>query len=117
MACFSTQILDRGLNRRRAERERERQQWLVRIEGALEQLAMEITFKEAYLFGSVAQPYRFQDGSDIDIGVAGLNPDDLLRAMAFLSRYLEREVDVIPLEGHRLAEKIKREGKRWRKGD
>ena len=43
----------------------------------------------------------------------GLRDGDFFQAIAFLTRELEADVDVVQLEGHPLREKIVKEGIRW----
>lgn len=112
---LSTFILDEVLERKRAEREKERLKLVERITKALDQLSRRIAFNEAYIFGSTAKPQRFLRDSDIDIGFVGLKDEDFFKAMAFLSSLLGRDVDVLQLEGHRMEEgsgKKESDGKR-----
>ncbi len=88
MAKFSTHILDEELPRRREERGALRR--AVLAFSALKELFQRIPFAEAYLFGSVAKPYRFHPESD---------------------------VDVVQLERVPFAERIKQEGIRWTKSN
>lgn len=112
---FSTAILDEALEDKRRQREEERLKLLDRIGEALGKLSSEISFKEAYVFGSVTKPYRFLKDSDIDIAFVGLRDEDFFKAMAFLARMLCREVDVLTLEGHRMEGRVKEEGIPWKK--
>jgi len=114
MARFSTHLLDAAIARRRAERERLRQEIVALALTALDELAKEIPFQEAYLFGSVARPYRFHPYSDVDIAFVGLPDEHFFRAMAFLSRKLGRAVDVVQLESVRWKDAIMRGGIRWK---
>jgi uncharacterized protein (UPF0262 family) len=52
---------------------------------------------------------------NIDVGFVGLHDDHFFRAMSFLSAELCADVDIVQLEAHRLGEKIKGEGTRWKK--
>jgi len=117
---FSTHLLDEAIAKKKADDEKARLQYLEKVFAALCKLSKEIDFKEAYIFGSLAKPFSFSPGaggfggcSDIDIGFAGLRDEDFFKAAAFLSSELEIDVDVVQLEGHRLEEKIKREGIKW----
>lgn len=65
------------------------------------------------MFGSIVKPYGFRKESDIDIGFMGLRDEDFFRAMSFVSGELGADVDVIQLESHRLALKIRQEGLKW----
>lgn len=114
---FSTFILDRVLKRKKSENERLRKNLLNKTKQALEKLYQKGLFKEAYIFGSVTKPFDFTENSDIDVGFIGLKDEDYFKVMSFLSRELERDVDIIQMENHRLASKIKEEGIRWIKID
>lgn len=115
MASFSTHLLDQVLAERRAVHEALRQEVLRRTLGALEELADHVPFSEAYLFGSVIQPYRFTPDSDVDVAFVGLNDEYFFQAMVFLTERLGRDVDVVQLERVPFAERIKKEGLRWSK--
>lgn len=114
---FQFDVLERKLKQKRQEAEHLRLDMLEKLRKALAKIALEIQFDEAYIFGSITRPGRFGKESDIDVGFLGLQDEDFFRMMSRLSMELEWEVDVIQLEGHRLAEKIKREGIRWTKND
>lgn len=83
---------------RRAHREAERQQWLLRVRQAVAQVASRCPgVQRVYLFGSLVQPGRFRPDSDIDVAV---DCDTLETESEFwraLERELERDVDVRPL--------------------
>lgn len=83
---------------RRAHREAERQQWLLRVRQAVAQVAPRYPgVQRVYLFGSLVQPGRFRPDSDIDVAV---DCDTLETESEFwraLERELERDVDVRPL--------------------
>lgn len=111
---FFTHLLDEVLRAKRTRREIERRECLSRVFEALSTLAREIPFDEAYVFGSLAKPGRFVKGSsDVDIGFIGLRDEHFFRAGALLSTMLCSDVDVVQLEGHPLAERVKEEGIRW----
>lgn len=110
---FSTHLLDETVKRERKEREELRSYLIKRLFDILDKLSLEVPFKEAYLFGSIAKPYRFLKDSDIDIGFVGLRDKDFFKVMSFISREIGVDVDVIQLEGHKLTEKIKKEGIKW----
>lgn len=112
---FSTHLLDHAIRVRREASERKRLELLEGASLSFGRLSKKIAFEEAYLFGSITKPYHFSDRSDIDVGFIGLKDENFFRAMAVLSNELGKEVEVVQLEGHRMAEKIKREGIRWTK--
>jgi len=115
MVRFPTRILDQAIAKERERREQQRQARLGAVFRALEELSRWVPFQEAYIFGSLAKPYRYFNESDIDVAFVGLRDEDFFQAMAFLSRELGCEVDVLQLEGHRLREKILKEGIRWKR--
>lgn len=112
---YSTDVLDESLARAHERRERERTELLERAFVALEGLSKTTPFQEAYLFGSLSNEGAFRRGSDVDIGFLGMKGKDVVRATAYLSRQLGFDVDVVQLEGHRFAEKITREGIKWKR--
>jgi hypothetical protein len=114
-AKFSTHILERALAQQRQRRERQRRALLDGACAALEGLSQQIAFEEAYLFGSITQPERFSERSDIDIAFVGLRDEDFFRALAFLSRRLATDVDIVQLEKHPRREQILQGGIRWTK--
>ena len=69
---------------------------------------------EVWVFGSVLQPGRFREHSDIDVAVASLPAG---RSEAWLQSELElrlrRAVDVLNLNETGLRSKIERVGERW----
>lgn len=114
---FPTNILYAAIERQQKEQEAFRVQIIDKLFSILDTLVHELPFEEAYLFGSVTKPHRFSIGSDIDIGFVGLKNEYFFKAMSFISREIGIDVDVVQLEGHRLAEKIKREGIKWTRKD
>ena len=114
---FETPLLDKALELEKREREELRLQLIKKLFDIFGRLRREVPFEDAYLFGSIIKPYKFMEGSDVDIGFTGLGDEYFFTAMSFISREISRDVDVIQLEGYRLAEKIKRDGIRWTRKD
>lgn len=114
---FSTALIDKTINRKIKEGEERRQLLIERLLYVLQMLSKSVFFNEAYIFGSLIKPYRFSDLSDIDIGFIGLKDEDFFNTMSFISSQIGLEVDIIQLEGHRLADKMMREGVRWTQKD
>ncbi len=112
---YSTVLLDEAIEKKKKDQEALRLQLLDKLGHALDDLSREIPFEEAFLFGSITKPFRFSEQSDVDVGFVGLQDDQFFRAMSFLSAKLCVDVDIVQLETHRLGEKIKREGTRWKK--
>lgn len=113
-AAFSTYVLDRAIARQRKTREQKRKDRLGSVFRALDELSVRIPFEQAYVFGSLAKPHRFFDASDVDVAFVGLRDEDFFVAMAFLSRTLGADTDVIQLEGHPLRQVIAQEGISWK---
>jgi predicted nucleotidyltransferase len=110
-------LLDKVIEKNRKKQE-DRRLWVIeKILIAIEKLSEEIAFNEAYLFGSVTKPFRFSERSDIDIGFIGLENRYFFKVMSYISDEVGRDVDIVQLEDHRLADKIKRGGIRWRRKD
>lgn len=91
-----------------------RENLLEDIKEVLSELSKIVSFKDAYIFGSITDSKTFSGNSDIDIAFYGLREKDFFKAMAFLSRYLQRDVDIIQLEGHILEKEIKNKGIKWK---
>ena len=70
--------------------------------------------RKVYLFGSLNEPERFHDRSDIDLVVDGLPPNLYFKAVAELWRLLPpgMELDLIPFEDaySNLRERVVEEG-------
>lgn len=111
---MQTLLLDEYKKRKRQKNEALRKEIISKTIDALSKLSELVYFKDAYIFGSILKPY-FSEDSDIDIAFEELKDKDFFKAMTFISRYIERDVDVIQLEGHRLRDKITKEGIKWRK--
>ncbi|MCS7279941.1 MAG: nucleotidyltransferase domain-containing protein [Thermodesulfobacteriaceae bacterium] len=109
------ELIQRVYQQKRNERERLRLKILKKTFLALEELSKEVSFKEAYLFGSITKPYRFRPNSDVDLAFLELEKDKLFYTVAFLSNFLEREVDVVELERVSFKKKIFTEGIKWKK--
>ena len=114
---FKTTLLDEVIEKKRKEREDLRLNVIAKILTAIDRLSGEIAFDEAYLFGSVTKPFRFFESSDIDIGFVGLDNRHFFKVMSYLSDETGHDVDVVQIEDHRLADKIKKGGVRWRRRD
>jgi len=108
-----------ALRRKESQRrERTRLEVLKLARKALTRMREIYPFQDAYIFGSIAVPYRFDpESSDVDIALEGLEGDHLFKVIAFLSGELKRDVDVVRLEDigdNPFKKRILREGIRWR---
>ena len=106
-------VLDEYKRTKHKQLEDYRQRTIQRVHRALNELRKHILFDEAYIFGSILSP-SFSEDSDIDIAFTGLRDEDFFKAMAFLSAFLEREVDIVQLEDHRLKDTIIKNGIKWK---
>src|SRR3990172_4375761 len=111
--AYITTLLDEAVEKERMERETQRLRLLEKLCDALDRGHKEIDFDDAYIFGSVTKPFRFSEISDIDVGFVGLDDRDFFKMMSYLSAETGVDVDIVQLEDHRLADKVKREGIRW----
>jgi predicted nucleotidyltransferase len=80
----------------------------------LESLSKKYNFDEAYIFGSLVKKGHYRENSDIDIGVKGLEYKYFFSFMGELITSLGREIDLVRIEGTKLAKKIK-EGILWKR--
>jgi predicted nucleotidyltransferase len=94
-----------------ASRERKRGKTLTDVINSLKIYFSSKKVGKVFLIGSVLKKGGFYDFSDIDIAVEGL-AEDYFHTLSDLETLLEREVDLIELEGHRLREEIEKWGKR-----
>lgn len=86
--------------RRRREREAHRLGWLERVRAAVRELApREPAIRTVHLFGSLIQPGRFSESSDIDLAVDCNDPAAESRFWRAMEERLGREVDVRPRTG------------------
>lgn len=110
-----TELLEKYLKKIEQKKELRRIELLKKILVALSKLSKEISFKKAYIFGSILKRKRFYYDSDIDIAVFGLKDKDFFYFMSRATTMLGRDVDVVQLEKHRLKDKIIKEGLLWKK--
>ena len=108
----TTMTLLQQLDRERAQRhEALRLEVRERLRTVLRQIA---PADPVVVFGSLAQPYRFTEGSDIDLALeaepAGMN---LYQLTALLAEQMGRPVDVVLLPECRFRDRIAREGELW----
>ena len=110
---FSTPLLDKKLAQQRLQSEVERQHLLKEALIWLEQNAGQFAVESGYLFGSVTQPGKFSQNSDIDLAVESLQDGDPFGLASYLSLHLNREVDLVPLDQCHFAPKIRQIGILW----
>jgi predicted nucleotidyltransferase len=86
--------------RRREDREKLRQQWLLRVKTAVLQCASRCTgIERVYLFGSLLEPGRFRADSDIDVAIDCDSLETECKFWRLLEQELQRDVDVRPRVG------------------
>jgi len=108
---FPVTLLQQREAERLQRREACRMEARSRLRGALAELA---PGEAVILFGSITQPHRFHDGSDVDLAFrAEPRRFSRYRIQSLLEESLGRPVDVVMLEETRLAAKIEREGEPW----
>jgi len=112
-APFNTRLLDEVLVERHESREQDRQQVLQQVLQWLHQSGSQYGINSAYVFGSVTQPGRFHDTSDVDLGVEGINAVKQIEAIADLSMALLRDVDIVDLRHCHFAHRIRERGLLW----
>ncbi len=110
---FDTRLLDAALVERQQHLEQERQQVLQQVLDWLQQFGPEYGIDLAYVFGSVIQPGRFHDHSDVDLGVEEMNPVRQIEAIADLSMAILRDVDIVDLRHCHFAHRIRERGMVW----
>jgi len=112
-----TYLLDKFLEDKALRREELRLAIIDKTKDILKEASSLFDFREAYLFGTITKPYRFHEDSDVDIGFVGLKDEHFFSILAYISRNLQRDVDILQLENHRLKDKIMREGIPWKRSD
>ena len=115
--AFPTPLLDARLAREQQQNEANR---LLLLQSALEWLRTHgehYGIDHGYIFGSVTQPGRFTQSSDVDIAVDTWKTGNICGLMGYLSLHLNRDVDIVPLDQCPFADKIRRLGTPWSVND
>ena len=110
---FSTSKLDQILGDRSLQNEKERQDLLQKVVEWLNKHGLQYGIQTAYIFGSLTQPQRFHQNSDIDIAVEQINADDFCAVIGFISEAMGRDVDVVELHKCHFGDRIRQTGIRW----
>lgn len=110
---FSTFKLDQVLADQNLQIEEERQFLLKKTLDWLDEFGSWYGIQKAYIFGSLTQPQKFNQQSDIDIAVEQVNPDDLFSVISFISEATGRDVDVIEINKCHFANHIRQTGILW----
>lgn len=111
---FPTPLLDQKLAEQKALNEADRQYLLQNARLWLEQNAARFNIEQGYLFGSMTQPGRFSQSSDLDLAVDSLRHGDPFGLISHLSTHLDRDVDLVPLDQCHFADKIRQMGVLWK---
>ena len=100
---------------RARQREQLRQATPTALKGAVAEL---LPRHRCVVFGSLLQPGRFHERSDVDLALWDTPPGlSEYRLQAALEERLRRPVDLVLLPESRLREKILREGELWTNSD
>jgi len=110
---FSTALLDQLYAKRNLQLEQERQALLAKIIQWLNEFGDRYGITTAYIFGSITQPQKFTQKSDIDIAVEQININDLFAVIGFVSEAVGRDVDVIEINKCHFANQIRQSGILW----
>ncbi len=110
---FPTPLLDQAKARRRQADEHSRLKMQQTVARWLRENAAQYGIQRAYLFGSIIQPGRFTQGSDVDLAVETIQSEQFFEAIAALSEAVEREVDLVDLTQCPFAAQIRRRGVLW----
>jgi len=110
---FPTPLLDARRAQRRAQNEADRQRLLRTALRWLQDHGWQFGFDRGYLFGSITQPGRFTEYSDLDVAVETFKGEVSLGMSSYLMTDLDRDVDLVPLDRCHFAAKIRREGILW----
>jgi uncharacterized protein len=94
-APFDISIWKRALRAHSHIRRQRRLQVVEKVGNAIERLSHTYQWDDLYFFGSAAKSDRFGEGSDIDIGIEGLDKFLHFRFIADLSGLVDKEVDVV----------------------
>ena len=115
--AFPTPLLDARLAREKEQNETERRRLLPLALEWLRAHGPTYGISHGYVFGSVTEPDRFTQSSDVDIAVDTWNTGDICGLMGCLSLHLNRDVDVVPLDQCHFADKIRHLGTPWSVND
>jgi len=111
--AFSTHLLNARLAREKQQNEQIRQQLLQQTFDWLSANAQRYGVERGYVFGSVIEPNRFTQRSDVDLAVETHKIGNICGLMGALSAHLCRDVDCVPLNQCHFAPKIRKTGLVW----
>lgn len=106
---FETDVLDRTLETRRRQRNRERVALIDRVARALRVCREKYGVREAFIIGSLLFSHRWDHDSDIDVAIGGASMH-VLDVMKVVEDAVDRDVDVIDLDLHMSADHFRQKG-------
>lgn len=106
---FDTDVLDRALEIRRRQRNRERVALIDRVASALRVCREKYGVREAFIVGSLLFSHRWDHNSDVDVAIGGASMH-VLGVMKVVEDAVERDVDVIDLDFHMSADYLRQQG-------
>lgn len=110
---YPTPLLDRLHAQHRHQQEQKRLTTLAKTRDWLADNAQHYGIQQAYLIGSLIRPNQFTSRSDVDLAVEEIAPHLFFQAMADLSEWLERDVDIIVLSHCPFAGRLRQQGIPW----
>lgn len=111
MKQFNTARWRTAIAKKNLRREARRRRQLAELRSQLREYFARKKVARVYLTGSIIRPGAFDEDSDIDIAVRGLE-DDFFRVSAELEALVGRDLDLIELERCPFAAQVEREGVR-----
>ena len=112
---FSTDVLDRAIERRQHTAEQLRTATRQRLVQALD--VAPVPVDEVIIFGSIERAGQFGTTSDVDVAVGALPARDYFTLKSHLEHSLAREVDLVDLDRCHFAATIRRTGTTWTRRD
>ena len=106
---FNTDVLDRTLEIRRRQRNRERVALIDRVACALRVCREKYGVREAFIVGSLLIAHRWDHKSDVDVAIGGAS-ERVLDVMKVVEDAVDRDVDVIDLDLHISADHFRQKG-------
>lgn len=106
---FNTDVLDRTLEIRRRQKNRERIVLIDQVASALRVCREKYGVREAFIVGSLLLTHRWDHKSDVDVAISGAS-ERVLDVMKVVEGAVERAVDVIDLDLHMSADHFRQKG-------
>ena len=106
---FSTALWEKLRREKFQEKENRRKKILKQAKMDLARYFRNKRVSEVYLLGSILEPGRFSDLSDIDIAVSNLG-EDYFKTFSDLEEFFSTNIDLIEMERCRFKERIYSQG-------